>query len=217
MAHLEVKPKSGTPWWLWLLLALIALAILLFLVKGCGNKSKEVATTDSTATTADTSSTKDNALAATEPDWNSVDFNSPKSTDADITDNDIQVSGNDKYTIYTLGENILFATDKKEVQGSADAKLKQIIASLNKRFKGATIGVFGNTDSTGTAGHNKELGAERAAAVKAWLTKNGGLDESKVSVHSYGEKAPVASNATAKGREQNRNVEIVAFPNGSGQ
>lgn len=217
MAHLEVKPKSGTPWWLWLLLALVALAILLFFVKGCGNKTKEVATTDSTTTaTTDTSGGKQ-TLAATEPDWNSVDFNSAKSDDADVTDKDIQVSGNDKYTIYTLGENILFATDKNEVQGSADAKLKQIAASLNKRFKGATIGVFGNTDSTGTAGHNKELGAERAAAVKAWLTKNGGIDDNKVSVRSYGEKKPVASNETAGGREQNRNVQIVAFPNSSGQ
>jgi len=32
MAHLEVKPKSGAPWWLWLLLALIALAIILFFI-----------------------------------------------------------------------------------------------------------------------------------------------------------------------------------------
>jgi outer membrane protein OmpA-like peptidoglycan-associated protein len=217
MAHLEVKPKSGTPWWLWLLLAIIALAILLFLFKGCGNKPKEVATTDSTSTTTTDTTGGQQAVAATEPDWNSVDFNAPKSSDADITDKDIQVSGNDKYTIYTLGENILFATDKNEVQPGAESKLKQIVASLNKRFKGATIGVFGNADSMGTAGHNKELGTERASAVQSWLTKNGGIDASKISVHSYGEKAPVASNATAEGRKQNRNVQIVAFPNSSGQ
>lgn len=218
MAHLEVKPKSGTPWWLWLLLVLIALAILLFFFKGCGNKTKTVTTTDSTTTTTtDSAGGKQQPLAVTEPDWTNIDFNAPKSADADVTDKDIQVSGNDKYTIYTLGENILFATDKNEIQGSADAKLKQIVASLNKRFKGAAVGVFGNTDSTGTAGHNKKLGAERAAAVKTWLTKNGGIDESKVTVHSHGEKEPVASNATAGGRQQNRNVEIVAFPNGGAQ
>lgn len=199
------------------MLALIALAIILFLFKGCGNKAKEVATTDSTATTSSDTTGGQQAMAATEPDWNSVDFNAPKSTDADITDQDIQVSGNDQYTIYTLGENILFATDKNEVQPSAESKLKQIVASLNKRFKGATIGVFGSTDSTGTASHNKELGAQRAAAVQSWLSKNGGIDASKISVRSYGEKKPVASNATADGREQNRNVQIVAFPNSSGQ
>jgi len=213
MAHLEVKPKSGTPWWLWLLIAIIAIAILLFLLKGCGGK-KTAATTDSTITTTDSSSAKP-AVAVTTPDFSNVDFNSPKSSDPDVTDKDIAVSGNDKYTIYTLGENILFATDQSTVQGSADAKLKQVIASLNKRFKGANIGIFGNTDSTGTAGHNKQLGAQRAAAVKTWLVSNGSLDSTKVSVHSLGESKPVATNATPSGRQQNRNVEIVAFPDSS--
>ncbi|MEJ7559545.1 MAG: OmpA family protein [Pedobacter sp.] len=210
MAHLEVKPKSGTPWWVWLLLALVALGILYFLFRGNGNDSTAVAGTDSTGTT-DTSMNTGNALAATEPDWSTVDFNSPKSSDPDITDQDVAVSGNDQYTIYTLGENILFATDQNSIQASADAKLNQVVSSLNKRFKGATIGVFGSTDSTGTAGHNKQLGAERAEAVKQWLIKSG-LEEGRVSIHSLGEKEPVASNATASGREQNRNVQIVAFP-----
>jgi outer membrane protein OmpA-like peptidoglycan-associated protein len=212
MAHLEVKPKSGTPWWLWLLLAIVALAILLFLFKGCGKGSQEVATTDSSATSkTDTTANTGNAVAATEPDWSKVDFNAPKSSDPDVTDKDIAVSGGDDYTIYTLGENILFATDQNTIQTSADAKLKQVVSSLNKRFKGASIGVFGSTDSTGTAGHNKQLGAQRAEAVKQWLVKSG-VEDGKVSIHSLGENKPVASNATAGGREQNRNVQIVAFP-----
>jgi outer membrane protein OmpA-like peptidoglycan-associated protein len=211
MAHLEVKPKSGTPWWLWLLLALIALAILLLFFKGCGNKPKEVATTDSTATMTDTINNTENVVATTEPDWSKVDLNAAKSSDPDITDKDVAVSGNDDYTIYTLGENVLFATDQNSIQSSGENKLKQVVSSLNKRFKGASIGVFGNTDSTGTAGHNKQLGAQRAEAVKQWLVKSG-VEEGKVSIHSLGEKEPVASNATESGREQNRNVQIVAFP-----
>jgi outer membrane protein OmpA-like peptidoglycan-associated protein len=209
MAQLDVQPKKSNPWWLWLLIALIAIAILLFFLKGCNNKSGQTAGADSTATKTDTAAVKPGA-AATEPDWNAVDFNSPKSVDPDVTDKDIAVSGNDKYTIYTLGENILFATDQSTLQGNTDAKLKQITASIGKRFKGASIGVYGNTDSTGTAGHNKQLGAQRAAAVKMWLVKTGGMDSTKVSIHS------LASNATAKGREQNRNVEIVAFPDSAG-
>ncbi|RFZ84276.1 OmpA family protein [Mucilaginibacter terrenus] len=215
MAHLEVKPKSSSPWWLWLLITLIALALVFFLVKGCGSKNSTNGS-DSTATSTDTTSSSAQPVAATEPDWNSVDFNSPKTSDPDITDSDIAVSGNDKYTIYSLGENILFGTDKNQLEGSAESKLKQIATSINKRFKGATIGVYGNTDSTGDAGHNKQLGADRANAVKDWLLKSGGIDAGKVSVHSLGETKPVASNATASGREQNRNVEIVAFPDSTG-
>jgi len=213
MAHLEVKPKSSRPWWLWLLIALIAIAILFFALKGCGNKGSGTTGADSTATPV-TDTTGKQAIAATQPDWNSVDFNSPATTDPDVTDKDITVSGNDQYTIYTLGENILFATDQNALQGSAEDKLKQISASISKRFKGAIIGVYGNTDSTGNAGHNKQLGADRANAVKDWLIKTGGIDAGNVSVHSLGESKPVATNATADGREQNRNVQIVAFPAG---
>ncbi len=32
MAHLEVKPKNGAPWWLWLLLSLIALGLVLYFI-----------------------------------------------------------------------------------------------------------------------------------------------------------------------------------------
>jgi len=32
MAHLEVKPKNGAPWWLWILLSLIALGLVLYFV-----------------------------------------------------------------------------------------------------------------------------------------------------------------------------------------
>ncbi|MBD1365103.1 OmpA family protein [Mucilaginibacter sp. ZT4R22] len=209
MAHLEVEPKKSSPW-IWILLALVALAVLFFLFKGCGG-SKEVATTDSTSTGNAIADTAAKAAAATAPDWNGVDFNSPRSTDSDIADTSIYVSGNDKYTIYSLGSNILFETDKNTLTGSADAKLKTIVESLNKRFKGGTVGVYGSTDSKGDADHNAQLGADRANAVKDWLTKNG-LDADKVSVQSLGETEPVASNSTAGGRQQNRNVAIVAFP-----
>jgi outer membrane protein OmpA-like peptidoglycan-associated protein len=207
MAHLEVEPKKSSPW-IWILLALVALAVLFFLFKGRGG-NKQVATTDSTSTAPTDTGAK--AVATTSPDWGSVDFNTPRSTNSDIADTSISVSGNDKYTIYSLGNNILFETDKNTLTSSADAKLKAIVASLNNKFKGATIGVYGSTDSKGDAAQNKQLGAERAAAVKDWLANNG-LDASKVSVQSLGETEPVASNSTAGGRQQNRNVAIVAFP-----
>ena len=214
MAHLEVEPKKSSPW-LWILLALIVLAVLFFLLKGRGNAKSDKAAADSTTTTKDTSSATSasagNAVAATQPDWSKVDLNSPETPDADITDKDVTVRGNDQYTIYSLGEDILFATDKNTLQPGAEAKLKEISSSLNKRFKGAVIGVYGSTDATGDAAHNKQLGADRANAVKDWLVKNG-IDAGKVSVQSLGEAEPVATNATKTGRQQNRNVAIVAFP-----
>lgn len=213
MAHLEVEPKKSNPW-IWILLGLVILAVLFFLLKGCNGNSNKAAG-DSTATKTDTSAnanaSTENAVAATQPDWSKVDFNAPETKDEDITDKDVTVRGNDQYTIYSLGEDILFATDKTELQGTAETKLKQITASLNKRFKGAVLGVYGSTDATGDAAHNKQLGADRANAVKDWLTKNG-IAADKISVQSLGETEPVATNNTKTGRQQNRNVSIVAFP-----
>jgi outer membrane protein OmpA-like peptidoglycan-associated protein len=193
MAELDVQPKRSGAWWLWLLLLLIAVVMVFFLVKGCNSRTT--------------------AVAATQPDWSTVDLATARSTDADISDTTIQVRRSERYTIYSLGENILFATGQSTLQGDAGSKLQQIAASLHKNFKGASIGVYGSTDSTGSTGLNKSLGAERAAAVKNWLVNTGSLDSTKVSIHSLGEAKPVATNATENGRQQNRNVTIVAFTN----
>jgi outer membrane protein OmpA-like peptidoglycan-associated protein len=218
MAHLEVKPKKGSnSWWIWLLLILIILGVLFYLFKDRLNLGSQAPPRqDSTSMTTDTANASTQGLASNGPNWKKVNFNSPKSTDADIHDKDIQVSGNKDYTMYSLGENVLFAKDQDTIQPSASQKLQQVSASLNKRFKGASIGVFGSTDSTGTASHNKQLGAQRAAAVKDWLVKNGGIAENDVSVQSLGESDPVASNASAAGRKENRNVVIVALPKSGG-
>ncbi len=200
MAELDVQPKKSSPWWLWLLLALIALALLFYFLRDKDASPGMTTGNDS----AQVSNTMD-------PNWDSVDFNSPAAAYDEISDKDINVRGTDKYSIYSIGENILFATDQSSIQASGESKLQQVVASLNKRYKGATIGVYGRTDSTGTASHNKELGAERAEAVKNWLVKNGNIDESKVTTHSLGQSNPVASNETAEGRQENRSVEIVVF------
>lgn len=206
MAHLEVEPKPSRPWWIWLLLLLVLIALAAILFKKCGN---ETTVKDSYSTVSDSTG---KALAATMPDWNSVDFNSAATKDADITDSDITTRGNGNYTIYTLGENILFPTDGNDVSATGQAKLKMISDVISKRFPGATIGVFGSTDSTGPASENKQLGKERAEAVKSWLTTSGNIAKETISVQSLGEAEPVATNQTKEGRQQNRNVSIVVFP-----
>ena len=195
MAHLEVEPKKSTPW-LWILVGLVALAILFFLFKGCGGE-KAMTTTDTSATTT-VDTIGGNVIATTQPDWSKVDMNAPETPDADITDKDVTVRGNNDYTIYSLGEDILFATDQNALQPTAEAKLKQIASSLNNRFKGAVIGVYGNTDATGDAAHNKQLGADRANVVKDWLIKNG-VEADKISVQSLGETEPVATMQPPRG------------------
>ncbi|WP_374950356.1 OmpA family protein [Mucilaginibacter sp.] len=212
MAQLDVQPKRKGPVWIWLIFLILALGVAFLLWKGC-NRTAPLKVDQADSVANDTVVTGGApAAATTQPDWNAIDFTIPKSSYEEITDTAIVVRGNQKYTIYSLGENVLFAPDASTIQSSAEDKLKIISASLAKRFKNSQIGIYGHTDSTGTAGHNKALGADRANAVKNWMVTNGGFDAAKLSIHSVGETKPLAPNATNKGRAQNRSVEIVAFP-----
>ena len=213
MAQLDVQPKRRSPVYIWIIFAILAIAAAILLYRGCNRTTPlRVATTDSTKT--DSTKADSNVIVTTQPDWHAVDFTIPKSSLDEVTDTAIIVRGNEKYTIYSLGENVLFDADKSVLQPAATEKLQQVATSLNKRFKMAAIAVYGQTDSVGKAGDNKALGAARANAVKTWLQTKGGILPEKISVQSLGEQKPVATNATEKGRTQNRSVEIVAYTDG---
>jgi len=197
MAELNVQPKKRSPI-LWIILAIIALAVIFYLIRN--SETKNHGTTDT--------------IAKTVASWNTVDFNAPVTPYEEVTDQGIVIRGNDQYTIYGLGENILFAKDQSNIQSNGEVQLKQIAASLKKRFPGTDIAVFGNTDATGSTAHNQQLGAERAKSVRNWLIKNG-ISEDDITVQSKGESAPVSSNATEKGKQLNRSVEIVALADGA--
>ncbi len=204
MAELNVQPKSKRPWWLWLLLALLALALLFFLLRGCNRE--EATTPTDTGATADST-----AMAPTgnTMDWEGIDFGAPAATYEEITDADISVRGNEDYAIYSVDETILFDTDKNTIKANAADKLKQVSESMGKRFANGQVRIYGHTDAQGSAGYNLQLAEQRAEAVKNWLTQNGNVTEDRVSLHPVGESQPVASNASAEGRQQNRRVEIV--------
>lgn len=69
------------------------------------------------------------------------------------------------------------------------------------------VEVAGYTDSTGVYAANQALSEVRAIRVREYLISQGVNPES-ITARGYGEAGPVASNATAEGREANRRVEI---------
>jgi outer membrane protein OmpA-like peptidoglycan-associated protein len=198
MAQLNVEPKKNSNWWIWLIVALIALVLIFFLMRR-GNDNKSAMNADTTSSTIDPLT----------DDWSSIDRNAPAAAYAEITDKDINVRGNDQYAIYSVDETILFGTDQTTVRPEAAEKLKQIAGSAEQRFAGGQLRIYGYTDSTGTASHNKELAEQRAQSVQNWLVQNGDVAQDRISINLVGEGQPVASNATAEGRAQNRRVEIV--------
>ena len=202
MAELNVQPKKKTNILAWILLLAGIAALIWWLTR---DKKEDVATTPTT----DTMTTQPTVNNTASTDWNGIDFNAPSVNYNEITDKNINVRGNNSYGIYGLGENILFDEGKSTLRTDAEANLKQITASISKRYNGGEVRVYGYTDSTGSTGANQELAQQRADAVKGWL-QNNGVDASRISVNAIGEARPVATNSTEAGRQQNRRVEIVA-------
>lgn len=71
-----------------------------------------------------------------------------------------------------------------------------------------TVTVTGHADNLGTKEVNDAISVKRAEAVKAYLIKKG-VQPSQIMTQGKGFDEPIASNATADGRQQNRRSEIV--------
>jgi len=107
---------------------------------------------------------------------------------------------------YRLGD-LLFATDRADLQPGATATLDSMIASISKE-PNRRIVVEGHTDSVGDAAHNRELSQRRADAVRQYLIAHG-VAPDRISAFGKGEADPIASNDTAEGRKHNRRVDVV--------
>jgi len=221
MAELNVQPKKRkTPGLIWLLVAIIILAIILLFQRSCNNTNDDTSTATDTSsnvtvgtTSPNTTTNNDTTVAGRTPgagNWDDIDQHAPAATYNEITDKNISVRGTDNYGIYSLGENVLFDEGKSTIRPGAAQNLRQIAASINKRFKGGNVRVYGYTDSVGSTNYNKQLAEQRAAAVRSWLATNGDIDSTHISLNPIGEGRPLASNSTEQGRQQNRRVEIIA-------
>jgi outer membrane protein OmpA-like peptidoglycan-associated protein len=120
----------------------------------------------------------------------------------------VTVRGDENYQVYGLEEKVLFDTDKATVKPSAAEALKQITASINQRYAGKDVRILGFADARGDKSYNRDLSKQRAEAVKNYLVTTDKMPADRVSTEAFGETQPVASNATAAGRQENRRVEI---------
>ena len=122
---------------------------------------------------------------------------------------DFEVKPIEKGRSYTI-KDINFDTDKYTLNKQA----KFIIEDFAEFLKDHThirAEVQGHTDNVGGADYNRELSNNRAKSVYNYLLDLG-IPASRLSYKGYGLTKPIASNATEKGRAQNRRTEFFIIP-----
>lgn len=111
----------------------------------------------------------------------------------------------------TFDSGILFDVNKSDLRPEAKQNLGNLSTILNK-YPDTEVLVEGHTDSTGTHDYNMDLSLRRAQSVANYMTGQQ-VQADRFRMMGYGPDQPVASNATADGRQENRRVEIAIFAN----
>jgi outer membrane protein len=107
---------------------------------------------------------------------------------------------------------LLFDFDSAELRPESITELERVV-----KFMGdvpfAKAMVEGHTDSVGADAYNMALSDRRAKAVFDYLSSRG-VDPARLSSVGKGETAPIADNATAEGRQENRRVMLIRTDSG---
>lgn len=103
-----------------------------------------------------------------------------------------------------------FALNSAELLPDSTEVVRQIALYLEQHPE-QRVYLVGHTDDQGGFDHNLDLSRRRAAAVRASLTADFGISDSRLEAHGVGFLAPKASNQDAEGQARNRRVEVIPF------
>lgn len=117
-----------------------------------------------------------------------------------------EVSDETMKKLNAYAKTILFDTGKFSFQKQTFPVLEAITAIL-KEYPTAKFSIEGHTDNVGKADFNQKLSDGRANAVKHYLIDNG-IDPFRLTSKGFGMDNPIDTNKTAKGRANNRRVEV---------
>ena len=109
----------------------------------------------------------------------------------------------------TFESGLLYDMNSDVVRPEARRNLRALAASLNK-YPGSSVLMVGHTDNTGAAAYNLSLSERRAAAAADYLVVLG-VKKDRIDTRGMGEREPIASNDTERGRELNRRLEVAIF------
>jgi outer membrane protein OmpA-like peptidoglycan-associated protein len=109
-----------------------------------------------------------------------------------------------KNTCLVENTDTLFATDSATLTSDGRRRLSAFFSQAGA----FGYAIYGHTDSRASDEYNMSLSKRRAHAVAQVAESTGAVVEREL---GFGERAPIASNATAAGMQKNRRVEVVCY------
>jgi outer membrane protein OmpA-like peptidoglycan-associated protein len=103
--------------------------------------------------------------------------------------------------------DVLFRSGSFELLPGARERLAKV-SGIILAYPSLHVAVEGHTDSVGGDDYNQSLSERRAESVRDYFVQQG-ISSSAVEAHGFGKTAPIASNDTPEGRQQNRRVELI--------
>ncbi len=158
---------------------------------------------------AKTDTVEQKATAARQQADQANDLATKASTGVDTLTN--QVANLDNYRP-VAETTVHFGFDKADLTKKAKDALDKLAAEI-PNTKGYIVALEGDTDSTGPADYNYQLSQRRARAVIQYLASEHSVPAHKIYLIGLGKDKPSAKNSTAKGRAENRRVEVRLMTN----
>ena len=103
---------------------------------------------------------------------------------------------------------ILFDVNSAGIKPGSYGTLKEM-ADVLKEYTDLKVKIIGHTDADGKDADNLVLSKLRAASVKAALSKEFGIDETRMETGGKGESEPIDKNDNPAGKANNRRVEFI--------
>jgi len=129
---------------------------------------------------------------------------------AQLQGSGVSVTRNGNTITLNMPGNITFKTDSADLNSGFYGVLNSVSLVL-KEYDKTILEVAGHTDNTGPDQYNQALSERRANSVAQYLESHG-VNAQRVMTVGAGEGHPIATNATADGRQANRRVELSLEP-----
>jgi outer membrane protein OmpA-like peptidoglycan-associated protein len=124
----------------------------------------------------------------------------------------VLVTREDERVMLSLPGALAFDVGSATLTEAAMAAVRAL-ARVLVEYRLSIVAVHGHTDASGDSVSNHRLSEQRALAVARHLM-SAGVSSERIVIAGFGAIAPLASNATAEGREANRRVELHVTPLG---